>query len=175
MFNTKLLSIVLTAFAVSVVATPDNARPARKLDDLDANDLCFAHPDFLDVPGQIFLICPDFCGEGNDWSVFVSNNVAPPFTVFSCISACLPPGEDTFDCTFVDYNLGRPAEVCPVVCPSQDDSSCGLFGLGKSSSVHSVFVALSPTDHSKVAALTLPLLSRLLLQKEYYASVMVAV
>ena len=164
MFYGKLLFTSFTVFAVSLVAALDTGRPTRKLDDLDANDLCFAHPDFLDVPGQIFLICPDFCGEGNDWSVFVSNNVAPPFTVFSCISTCLPPGEDTFDCTFVDYNLGRPAEVCPVVCPSQDDSSCGLFGLGKSS-VQCVVNVLSLTDwinvhHCEAVPLTLALLSR---------------
>ena len=60
-------SAVLSSAAVGAPET--NAVDARKL---ALQDYCYADPSSLDVPGQIFFVCPDFCGEGNDWSVFIS-------------------------------------------------------------------------------------------------------
>lgn len=142
LFRVLLLAIALFSSAAvdgaetndaNLVVSPflKDSQEANHVGKLSVEDNCYADPNFLDVPGEIFFVCPDFCGEGNDWSVFISNNVAPPFTIFTCISKCLPPDEDVFDCTFTDYSLGEPSEVCPIVCPGSSVGGCGLFGLGK--------------------------------------------
>jgi len=125
---------VLSSAAAAVNETESNDSNLTvplSLQPLALEDYCFVDPNSLDVPGQIFYVCPDFCGEGNDWSIFFSNNVVSPFTVFTCLSKCLPPGEDVFDCTLADYDVGDPSEVCPIFCPGSSVGGCGLFGLGK--------------------------------------------